>query len=53
MNFYDGLLWVYWVLLLYIVALLVWNLFEEREVRRKALVAAVLAPFLLRLLFIA
>ena len=53
MNFYDGLLWLYWVLLLYIVALLVWNLFEEREVRRKVLVAAVLVPFLLRLLFIA
>ena len=53
MNFYDGLLWVYWVLLLYLVGLLVSNLFAEQELRRKVLIAAVLVPFLLRLLWIA
>lgn len=53
MNFYDGLTWMYWLLLLYFVVLIGWNLFEEVELRRKVMAAAILAPFLLRLLGIA
>lgn len=53
MNFYDGLLWVYWLLLLYLVVLVGWNLFEEDGLRRKVLAATILVPFLLRLFWIA
>ncbi len=53
MNFYDGLTWVYWVMLFYFVALIMLNLFEAEGLSRKMLSAAILVPFLLRLLGIA
>jgi len=53
MNFYDALMWVYWAMLAYFVLLVTWNLFAEERLSRKVLAAAILVPFLLRLLWIA
>lgn len=53
MNIYDGIMYAYWVLLLYLVGLIAWNLFEADGLSRKLLAAAILVPFVIRLLWIA
>lgn len=53
MNVYDAIMYGYWVLLLYLVALVSWNLFEARGLARKLQAAAILVPFVVRLFWIA
>jgi len=53
MNVYDGIMYVYWVLLLFFVVLVTWNLFEATTLGRKLQAAALLVPFVVRLLWLA
>ncbi len=52
MNVYDGVMYANWVMLLFFVMLLGWNLFEIKEWPRKLLAATILIPFLVRLLWL-
>ncbi|MDR7468437.1 MAG: hypothetical protein QN176_14265 [Armatimonadota bacterium] len=53
MNVYDGIMYANWLLLLFFVALVTWNLFEAQGLARKLQAAAILVPFVVRLLWIA
>ncbi len=50
---YDGIMYVYWVLLFFFVILITRNLFEADGLSRKLQAAAILVPFVVRLFWIA
>lgn len=53
MNIYDAIMYANWLLLLFFVVLVTWNLFQAQGLPRKLQAAAILVPFLVRLLWIA
>ncbi len=53
MNTYDAIMYVYWLLLLFFVIVVAWNLFEADGLSRKVQIAAILVPFVVRLFWLA
>jgi uncharacterized protein YqhQ len=52
-NIYDLIMWAYWVLLLFFVGLIVWDLYRTEDLWKKILAGAILVPFIVRLLWLA
>ena len=41
--------YIYWLLLAFLVVIIVWNLFDEADIKLRASYALLVVPFLLRL----